>query len=80
MQRRNDVRYKSKPIICQMRLSPRAYAELKKGWAGYFRSDVIPLIKEDHCCGWQSKEANSGINHETYIQGDGRIYDAKYKN
>ncbi|MEE8816522.1 MAG: hypothetical protein SOH60_08640, partial [Lachnospiraceae bacterium] len=47
MQRKNDVRYKSEPMIYQLTLSPRAYAELKKGWAGYFRSDVMPLINED---------------------------------
>jgi len=46
MQRKNDVRYKSEPMIYQLTLSPRAYAELKKGWAGYFRSDVMPLINE----------------------------------
>ncbi|MEE8816945.1 MAG: hypothetical protein SOH60_10815, partial [Lachnospiraceae bacterium] len=47
MQRKNDVRYKSEPMIYQLTLSPRAYSELKKGWAGYFRSDVMPLINED---------------------------------
>lgn len=47
MQRKNDVRYKPEPMIYQLCLSKRAYAELQKGWAGHFRREVMPLINED---------------------------------